>query len=49
MGVLSKYIQTIAKTDNKGMEAIMPPIKELRLEISEITTINIAEIKTFKK
>lgn len=41
------YNQIIASTNNKGMEAKMPPIKELFFDASETTTINKAKKNYF--
>ena len=46
MSLVSIYNQTIARTDKRGTEARMPPIKELFLDASETTTINAAERAT---
>ncbi len=46
--LLSIYIQTIAKTDMNGIDANIPPARELLLEISEITTNKIADMMIFK-
>lgn len=39
MSFVSMYNQIIARTDKRGTEARMPPIKELFLDASETITI----------
>jgi hypothetical protein len=46
ISLVSMYNQIIANTETRGMEARMPPIKELFFEASETATIIIAEITT---
>jgi hypothetical protein len=46
MFLVSMYNQISAKTDKRGTEARMPPIKELFLDASETVTINIADRAT---
>ena len=45
--LVSWYSQIIAKTEVKGTDAKTAPQKENLLEISEIATIRLAEIKVF--
>lgn len=46
MSFVSMYNQTIARTDKRGTEARMPPIKELIFDASETATISIDERAT---
>jgi hypothetical protein len=46
MSFVSIYNQIKARTETRGMEARMPPIKELFFEASETATIITAEINT---
>ena len=48
MSFVSKYNQIKAITETSGIEANIPPQNELLFEISEITTIKLADIKTFR-
>lgn len=45
--LVSIYIHVIAKIETKGIAANIAPIKELRLDISEINTIKSAVITIF--
>lgn len=46
MSLVSMYNQIIAKTETRGTDASIPPIKELFFDASEIATIKIAERAT---
>jgi len=43
------YKKIMAKNEIKGIDAIIPPTNELRLAISETTTIKMAEMITLMK
>ena len=43
MSLVSMYNQIIARTETRGTDARMPPMKELFFDASEIATIKIAE------
>ena len=45
---VSTYNQIIARTETKGMDARIEPMRLLLLDISEITTIKIVVITIFK-
>lgn len=46
MSLVSMYNQIIARTETRGTDARMPPMKELFFDASEIATIKIAERAT---
>jgi len=49
LSLVSIYIQVMAKIETKGMAASSAPAKELRFDISEISTIKIVVIKSLKR
>lgn len=46
MSFVSMYNQIMASTERRGIEAKIPPIKELFFDASDTTTINVAERTT---
>ncbi len=47
MSLVSIYNQIIARTETRGTDARIPPMKGLFFDASEIVTIKIAERATF--